>query len=248
MVTARAARLRAQTGRRVQVIDGRVRPRWHPAWLGNPDIAREDEGGAFARLLDCGESRPYILAQTPQRWTWNYEHRASPGRIHLTREEEALAESRAGRIVLEPSLKPRKSPNKQWGWQRWSELARLMRAAGLRPTQLGPAGTRVLEGVEFIETADIRRAAAVIAVARAAVLPEGAMHHLAAAFRVPAVVIFGGYIDPCITGYDFHTNLFTGGRACGLRVPCRHCQQAMARIAPAQVFEALRTLAVTTPA
>lgn len=240
MVTARAAKLRTQTGRRVQVLDARMRPRWHPAWAGNPDIARRNEQGAFARLRDCGGHRPYILTETPQRRTWNYEYRASPGRIYLTQQEQEFAQPYAGRIVLEPNIKANASPNKQWRWGRWNDLARLLTGSGLRVTQLGPPGTPLLDGAELIETPDIRRAAAVLALARAAVLPEGGSHHVAAAFNVPAVVIFGGYIDPRITGYEFHTNLFTGGQACGMRIPCLHCREAMARIAPEEVFDALR--------
>ena len=74
--------------------------------------------------------------------------------------------------------------------------------------QLGAGGIRVLEGVRPIETADFRAACAALAGARAAVLPEGGLHHAAAALDIPAVVIFGAMTSPANTGYASHVNLF----------------------------------------
>ena len=71
--------------------------------------------------------------------------------------------------------------------------------------------------------------------AAAAVLPEGGLHHAAAALGMPAVVIFGGMTSPANTGYDGHVNLFdpAGGESpCGQRVACAHCRAAMAAIRP----------------
>ena len=68
------------------------------------------------------------------------------------------------------------------------------------------------------------------------------MHHCAAAFGVPGIVIFGGFISPATTGYGCHVNLFTGGEACGMRIPCEHCADAMRKITPEQVAAALIAL------
>jgi len=53
--------------------------------------------------------------------------------------------------------------------------------AGLRLVQLGPAGTRLLHGVEHYPTNTFREACAALARSRAAVLHEGGLHHAAAA-------------------------------------------------------------------
>jgi ADP-heptose:LPS heptosyltransferase len=85
-------------------------------------------------------------------------------------------------------------------------------------------------------------AAATLSRARAAVLPEGGLHHAAAAVGVKSIVIYGGYISPQQTGYNLHENIFTGGEPCGMRIPCRHCEKAMASIAPEMVMEKLKKI------
>ena len=65
---------------------------------------------------------------------------------------------------------------------------------------------------------------------------------LAATVGSKGVVIFGGFISPEITGYDFHTNLFTGGEACGSRYSCKHCKAAMEAIEVDEVVEHMRKI------
>ena len=76
--------------------------------------------------------------------------------------------------------------------------------------------------------------------AAAAVLPEGGLHHAAAALGVPAVVIFGGVCSPANTGYGPHVNLYEPhGSPCGQRVACAHCRRALAAIGPETVADHL---------
>ena len=118
-----------------------------------------------------------------------------------------------------------------------------MQREGLRVTQLGPMGTPLLDSAEHIVTGTFRRAAAVISAARACVLPEGGLHHAAAALGVPAVVVFGGFTPIELTGYPGHVNIGASlGEACGMRQPCDHCQKWMAKIAPVAVFAELRRI------
>ena len=72
---------------------------------------------------------------------------------------------------------------------------------------------------------------------RLAVLPEGGLHHAAAASGTPSIVIFGGFISPRQTGYLHQSNLFTGGDPCGMRHRCSHCKRAMDRITVEEVLE-----------
>jgi ADP-heptose:LPS heptosyltransferase len=89
---------------------------------------------------------------------------------------------------------------------------------------------------EIIKTKSFRQACAVLERARLAILPEGGLHHAAAAFGTAAIVIFGGYISPAQTGYAHHVNLFSGGTPCGRRKRCPHCAEAMGRISAKKVF------------
>ena len=241
MVSGRARVLQQSDPRKCRVTYKGKANRWSPVWENNPRIAAQGEVGDFQELVarDANNMRAYHVAKTDERWVYNLAFRPDVGEIYFSDAERAFGARRAGLIVVEPRIKPGASPNKDWGWQRWQALARLMNRSGMRPVQLGPAGTPRLDGVELLETPSFRMAAAVLANARAVVLHEGGLHHAAAALGVPGVVIFGGYISPELTGYDVHRNLFTGGEPCGMRLTCAHCAAAMAAITPAQVFNEL---------
>lgn len=248
---ARLVRERDPAGRRVRILDRSKRVRVHEIWQGNGDIVPPGVAGNFLYVLNGPGARPYIAEKRPDRWMWKDWPEGAPprGTVVLTPREREYGLSGIRRIVLEPNIKAKASPNKDWGWIRWNRLAWILQERhGLRITQLGPLGTPLLEGADMVCTNSFREACAVIANSRACVLPEGGLHHAAAAFGVPAVVIFGGFIAPRHTGYAGHVNVFTGGEACGMRVPCEHCREAMAKIAPEAVAEhLLELLRVSTP-
>jgi ADP-heptose:LPS heptosyltransferase len=163
------------------------------------------------------------------------------GEIVFTPGEEAYGQRYANRIILEPHIKGKASPNKQWSWIRWSKLAWMMQNKGLRVSQVGPGNTQTLERSELIVCPDFRHAAAVLKYARAAVLPEGGLHHAAAAVGLPAVVLFGGFTPLECTGYEGHINIGASGTdACGMRTLCEHCERWMAAIKPEMVFDHLQ--------
>ncbi|MCR4331292.1 MAG: hypothetical protein NUV34_01090 [Sulfuricaulis sp.] len=244
MVSGRARMLQQADPRKCRVTY-QGKPRWSPIFDGNPRIAGISERGDFQDLPARGANnmRPYHTAKTAERWHYNLDFRPEVGELYFTDAERAFGARFAGRIIIEPHIKPGASPNKQWGWMRWNKLAWLMQRAGLLVTQLGPPGTALLEGAEHIPTPSFRLAAAVLAGAQAAVLPEGGAHHAAAALGVPAVVIFGGFTPVELTGYPMHRNLGASlGEACGMRLPCPHCAAKMASITPEQVFDELRAI------
>lgn len=249
---ARLARERDPAHRRVRILDRHKQPRFHELWQGNGDIVPLGLHGDLINIVNGSGARPYIERELQDRRIWKrWEGLDGPPRgvIRLSRNEQDFGRLNSGRVVLEPTIKAKASPNKDWGWVRWNKLAWLLQEKhGQRVTQLGPAGTRLLEGADLVVTGGFREACAVLSTAAAAVLPEGGLHHAAAAFNVPAVVIFGGYIAPMHTGYEGHVNLFTGGEPCGMRVPCDHCRDAMAKILPESVAEQLmELLRVSTP-
>lgn len=248
MVTAQARRLQLRDPRRVVVVNRDGSARWHPIWENNPRFAKRGtyiDDRQIQMLANFPGHRPYLdykeFRNRDRTQPYVYTNfRVEPGEIYLSPEELKLGELVRGAVILEPNVKPAASPNKDWGWERWERLARELR--GLRLVQLGPVGTRLLRDVEWIQTDDIRQACGVLSGARLLISPEGGLHHAAAAMRVPAVVIFGGFISPATTGYALHTNLYFGeiDKPCGMRVPCAHCAAAMARITPELVVVAAR--------
>lgn len=206
-------------------------------WDGLEYMVRPGEEGDFWRLRNAPGIRPYIRGKSNERWQWNLDYRPQRAEIRFTPDELEFAARYPGRLIVEPHLKRGASPNKEWGWVRWNKLAWLLQERGHRVTQVGMPGTRLLDGADFISTPTFRHAAALLAAARAAVLPEGGLHHAAAAVGCRAVVIFGGYIATEMTGYGLHTNLGASGRdACGMRIPCDHCRKWMDGITPDQVM------------
>lgn len=236
--------LQAKDPRKVNIVY--EKPRWHEAWDNNPRIAQPREKGDFQEFRPrAGYKRPYIAAKTEKQWTWQkwgpeWGGSCPRGELYFTPAELEFGERFAGRVVIEPHLKRGASPNKAWSWERWQALADLLRDAGAPVAQIGAPGVNQLAGVEFIGTSTARLAAAVIARALGAALPEGALHHIAAAVGTPAVVVFGAYISPEVTGYPEQVNLFHGpGLGCGMRVKCNCCAAAMAKITPELVREKL---------
>lgn len=201
MTTARVRALHEQSPVRVLVTGLDGKPRWSEVWENNPKIAR-DRASAGQILRDGPGARPHLdyARMTRDRFFFNQVPLA-PGEIFLTDAEKALGR-RA--IVIEPHVKTGASPNKDWGYQRFQEL---VRARPDLPWVQFDHGGPLLEGVDAIPTRSFREACGVLSGARAAVLPEGGLHHAAAALGIPAVVIFGAYIPPSITGYDLHVNL-----------------------------------------
>lgn len=239
MASGEARAHHARTGRRVCFFN-LGKPYWSEVFNGNPKIAQRP-GDDVDLLKQGGGARPYIAEKGARKWTW-LPYKPTPGEIYFTAEELEFARRFKGRVILEPAVKSVGHINKDWGYARWVELAKLLRDLPL--AQFVPPGrATTIPGVEQIGTQTFRQAAAVLAGAKAAVLPEGGLHHAAAAVGLRAVVIYGGFISPAVTGYDLHQNLFTGtGLGCGSRINCQHCRDAMRAIEPTIVAAKLREL------
>ncbi|WP_326535353.1 glycosyltransferase family 9 protein [Pseudorhodoferax sp.] len=247
IIVSGLARRAQQTDRRpVRVVDGGGRVRWNGIWQGNPRFAAPDAGGPVQRLVSGPGRRPYIARETATRWIFR-EWVCPVGEIHLDPAERRFGRAGRGRVLVEPHLKAAASPNKDWGRARWTALVAALTGDGWDVVQLGPAGTPLLPGAALVETPGFRAACAVLAQVRLAILPEGGLHHAAAALGTPAIVLFGGFISPSQTGYAHQLNLFSGGEPCGMRRPCRHCRQAMAHIEVERVLAEARALLAAVP-
>lgn len=245
---ARGAKAR---GKRIAFGDGQ-KIRWHPyaekIYRNNPNVAPPGQEGAadLEWVAHYVGNRVYNRFDGT-RWKWVTGFNNRPGEIFFDDGDLSFAKKQgAGFIIVEPNVPVFKSVavNKQWPVGRYDEVARHLMAQGREVVQFiyGPPhgpGHR-LPGVRQIKAPDFRHALAVLARASLYVGPEGGLHHGAAAspIGIPAVVIFGGMISPDITGYASHTNIFTGGEACGSLTPCEHCRKALDAITVDQVCAA----------
>lgn len=227
----------------VRIVHPRGKHRTHEVWQGNPHIAHEP-GDAFTHsIIAGGGMRPYIAVKSSNRWGWR-PYTPTPGEIFLTQAELTMVDRGRGCVVIQPTIKAGASPNKQWRGEYWEKL--VASAPHLRWLQVGDGVGMRVRGAEYCQTRSFREACAVMLGARAAVLHEGGLHHAAAALGVPAVVIFGGYIAPEVTGYATHRNLFLNrdsyNLGCGMRSPCTHCEMILRSITPRDVLKELANI------
>ena len=249
---ARGAKAR---GRRIAFGDGRKISwsSWAPViYENNPNVAKPGSEGAkdLEWVAHYKGARKYNK-QVNGKWVWNYDFKPVPGEFFFSEHEKALAEKfEPGFIVIEPNVpwQKRVAPNKDWGEGKYEEVARRLIVGGYRVVQFKHSNSRrLIEGADIVELPNLRQVASVLSRAALYIGPEGGMHHSAAAVGVKAVVLFGGFIPPRVTGYDMHINLIGNStEACGHIDTCKHCQAAMANISVDEVKEAaLKLLGAT---
>jgi hypothetical protein len=232
------ARGAAARGKRIAFGDGR-RLIWGPwceqAFRHNPNIAHSLDAGELQWVAYYKGARWYNRAGNG-RWIWNYDFAAVPGEFYFDAAEKTFAVHRAG-VLIEPNVPWQKSVavNKDWGVAKYQLLADRLRIGGLRVFQFSYGKLR-LAGVEQIQVDNFRQAAATLAGIEFAIVPEGGLHHAAAAVGTPAIVIFGGFIPPAVTGYPEHVNLTGGSEACGSWRQCSHCRAALNKIEVDEVY------------
>lgn len=225
----------AERGELIALGDGH-RIIWGPhsetVFKNNPNIARPgQERGKGLKWVQYYKGHRIYNSLGPGRWIWNNKFRVKPGEFFFDA-TEMVEDKYANRLVLiEPNLpKKRHVINKTWPRDRWMDVYQHLARAGWFVRQLDYGGPVDITTVK-IPTKNFRQAAAWLKTARLIILPEGGLHHAAAAVGTPAVVLFGGFAPPSVLGYDEHTNL-TGGatHACGSFDTCQHCIDAMQAI------------------
>lgn len=242
------ARGAAARGKLIAFGDGR-QIKWHGnAWQifrGNPNVAmpgtrRTDN---LLWIENYTGHRPYYRMMPALGRMQFIPGTQRVGELYLDpAETKFAAKTDPGFILIEPNTKAGVNSNKQWPQHRYGQIAAMLKGEGYRVAQF--RGNCVLRDAGELASPDFRTACAILKRARLYIGPEGGLHHAAAALGVPAVVIFGGFIAPSVTGYDQHVNLFSGeGYGCGCQYPCDHCRDAMLRISVERVFnEAMRLL------
>jgi hypothetical protein len=238
------ARGAADRGKMIAFGDGRT-IRWDhnsaPIFRNNPNVARP--GQEWRKELEWIKyykgSRIYN-AQGSNRWIWNYHFKVKPGELFFEASED-IYDKDDRLILIEPNV-PKKpcAPNKQWPVERWTALAEALIAKGWKVRQFEYGAANQVAPRTLVPS--FRHAAAYLKSARLAILPEGGLHHAAAAVGCPAIVLFGGFVPPSVLGYEQHINLTGGATACGSFNRCGHCIAAMATISVDSVVSAVEGL------
>ena len=239
MITGEVKLLASTIKRKIAVKMERNRQRWSEVFINNPHMATVEEvkAGAHVHWLGVNAGRRYRASETKEKRVWTTVG-PTAGELYFTDEEADYGKKISDEIgkdavIIEPNLKQIATVNKDWGWPKWEKLVSI--APNVNWVQIAKKEYKKLPGVKHISPPSFRHAASLIANISLCVLPEGGLHHAAAAVNKKAVVIFGGYISPVQTGYPIHVNIFTGGVPCGMKIRCTHCTSAMNKIAPEMI-------------
>ncbi|KKN90108.1 hypothetical protein LCGC14_0232210 [marine sediment metagenome] len=246
MAAGQAQALFKKTGQKVAICDRNNHPRICVEWWYNPAIATlkdVEDNPKLPRIKNAPWCRPYLIyknAERDRRWRFTeWQARTAPGRIYLSTDEVLQSHNNDDElgenyVIIEPNVNPKNvegaKANKDWGFDRWQKIVFEMNS--IHWVQIGPVGTKWLEGVVRLHTNTFREACAVIVRSRGYIGVEGGLHHAAAAFNKPGVVIFGGFTHPDTTGYPIHKNLYFEHEKtpCGMWDRCPHCELAMSSI------------------
>ena len=213
---------------------------------GNPNIAPPGSEGAedlewvpFYKTSRLYNHHDHVK----DRWIWNYQFKPIPGEVYFHPKELQWAKNFGkGFVLIEPHVQNFKgsAPNKTWPFSRYQNVVTMLKQKGYKVRQFS-YGMPILAGAAEIHTPSFRHALAVLSNAALYIGPEGGLHHGSAAVGIPAVVLFGGFIPPQVTGYDSHANL-TGGATsfCGSLTACQHCIDAMLSIKSKHVNDAAK--------
>ena len=208
-------------------------------------------------------NRPYVdhSKSTSDNWVWNFNFKPVPGEIYFTNEEKNNADEiiikakdlwgkknkkdYKGILFLESSSSKinnkqfhLKHLNKDWSFKNWSKLNDILSDEYLVIQSIHNESIK-LDNAYYCEC-DFRLSSAVINCVDLYVGPEGGFGHVAAALNKKAVIYFGGWIHPDITGYDFHKNVYVDldGSPCGsMSYKCSHCIKCRETITPVFMYD-----------
>lgn len=245
--------LHIQFGYPVIVRDKDGARRWHDVWAYNPRMLSQKLSIAkhpYTSITNGPGCRPYIMYEdcTPEQWVWNRDYRIEPGEIYLSPYERLeVAKLRQhgihNYIVIDPYVKGPAQINKDWGFTNYQELVKQNSNLPWLQFVYGPVKRPILYGVRAVNTRSVRALVTYLSAAAAVVCNEGGLHHCAAALGIPAVVMFGGFIPPTVTGYNLPHHYNLGQRHedyCGRIPACQHCKDAMDDISVEQVSLCLK--------
>ena len=201
-------------------------PRQHDAWKGSPAVDENSKN----KIINGGGARPYIKHWSGRKAVYNLDYEPKAGKIWLTESEKAHCDVDYPFIVISPHVKPTASKNKEY--DRWEEV---IKDLPLPVLQLVPDDTiHIINGAKKVVTPHFRHACAWIAKAKLVLTNEGGAHHMAASMGTPAIVYFGSFIPPTVTGYKDHVNIIAGDNPhfCGNFDYCKECHENKKKVSP----------------
>lgn len=233
-------------GKRIAFGDGKKiiwSSQAHEVFKNNPNVARPGEENLpnIEWIHHYNGQRLYGFT-SGGRWIFNPRFQCCPGEFFFSDEESLFGQGLHDiEVVIEPRVKRHgacSGSNKQWPVLRYQKLVHNLMELRYRCVQLVPPQSKpLLTGARALYTPSYRHAAMVLSKARLYIGPEGGLHHAAAAVGLPAVVLFGGFANPKVTGYSDHVNLTGGANSCGKIADCAHCQEAMHAIKVIDVMQ-----------
>lgn len=238
--TADVKRVNEETGLPCKIGDGTRYYFEGQIHKNNPRIVDKDFSGKHVWVPNYPGSRPYIKEITRKRIVFNDGYKVSPGEIYFTEKELSFLPEVLPKepfIVVEPNVKSQygHTINKAWCDHYWDRVFN----EDLPFVQLGD---EIKPRTKHIRTKSFRSALAVLSKAALFVGTDGGLHHAAAAFGIPAVVIWTGFTSPKHLGYSSHINLHDGSEPCGTHDgKCLHCRKKAEAILPEMVIQAIRS-------
>ena len=232
---------------------------WSEIYENNEAIINANQYKNFKNVLwinNYPHHRPYRIYEKDThylKYTWNKSYKAKKGKLFFSNEEKKFAnkifnkiktKSKKKIILVEPNVKIKKGyKNRDWGFNKWQFVVDKLREKFIF-LQTSYSKQQILKNTINIHNINFRSSCAILSKADLFIGTEGGLHHAAAALNKKAVVIFGGFIDPSITGYSFHNNLYIDdlNSPCGSKHECKHCKNCMDLITIDKVIKEINKL------
>ena len=244
-----------------------------PIYKNNPNITpinEVDRNKPIHFINYYNEARPYIDYErsSDKKWKWNMKFSPTPGNLYFTDSEKNRAISilsaakdhwkkhnntkfkaiiffESTSTKIDDSFFYYKMKNKDWGESNWKELILKLKDKYLI-IQSKHGKSKKYKGVYYSPVNfDFRTACAIMNDCDLFLGPEGGFSHAAAAIRKKAIVYFGGWIHPKVTGYDFHENIYFdhSESPCGVvGYDCVHCDEARQNITVDNLFSKVTSI------
>ena len=234
----------------------------------NPHITKPsniDANKSKMWLENYPGNRPYILSATKEKIIWNYDFKIVKGDLFFDNKEKAFAKktlseltekwnlfnkTRFKKIVYIETSRLKKTKdnkwlgfqNRNWTIKNWEFFINKYKKEILFVQSIHD-GSNSIDGI-FSFQSNFREACAVMDLSDLYLGWEGGFAHAAAALDKKALVLFGGWIDPKVTGYNSHTNIYIDidGSPCGMQDYCEHCQECIKLITPELVISKFEKL------
>ena len=216
------------------------------------------------------KNRPYIDYQKSnnKNWQWNMNFSPIPGKLYFTEDEKIKAKkilnaakddwkknnsTKFKGVIFFESTSTKidhnffynKMTNKDWGESNWKELILRLKNNYLI-IQSKHKKSKKYEGAYYSSIDfNFREACSIINESDLFLGPEGGFGHAAAALGKKAVLYFGGWIHPKVTGYDFHENIYFDNpkSPCGsVGYICDHCDEARQEITVEKIYSKVNSI------